>query len=182
MDIRWYLLYCKAGSEKKVCDTLTKKKIENYFPLNRVTKVYNYRVREQALFATYVFTQASEIDLNDIKRIPGVINLVHWLGEPVTINSFEINSIKNFLRNNMNVTVEKVMVRNNTPKFDSFGVENENSINNVRRVVLARLGLMMTAKVLNSGFSANEIQRAELTPVKFLSSVHNFELQLQKAH
>ena len=41
MEKQWYAVYTRPGVEKKVCEILTRKKIENYFPLNRIVGDWN---------------------------------------------------------------------------------------------------------------------------------------------
>jgi len=77
----WYAVYTRPRAEKKVADALTKKKIENFSPINKVIRQWSDRKKivYEPLFTSYVFVKVSEQELSAIKQTDGVINLVSWL-------------------------------------------------------------------------------------------------------
>ena len=79
--------------------TLSEKGIENYCPLNKVMKKWSdrHKVVLEPLFKGYVFVKPGNTKKWEIKKIPGIINFVHWLGEPAPIREEEINVIRRFL-------------------------------------------------------------------------------------
>src|SRR5262245_7538924 len=109
---KWFALYTRARSEKKVSEILTRKKIENYCPINKVVKQWSDRKKivYEPLFASYVFVRISESDITFLKRTQGVINFVYWLGKPAVIRDSEIESIKDFLSGHMNVKLERAPI------------------------------------------------------------------------
>jgi len=118
----WHVLYTKANSEKKVSDLLTRKKIKNYYPINRVVKQWNGKNKEseQPLFPSYVFVYASTEELTVIKQMDNVINFVYWLGKPAVIHETEIAVIKNFSSSYYNIAVEKISV--NLSEFNFLNI------------------------------------------------------------
>jgi len=79
----WYALYTKPRWEKKVADLLSKRKIVNYCPLNKVQKQWSDRKKIvlEPLFRSYVFVRISESRQPEIRQIDGVVNFrsTGWL-------------------------------------------------------------------------------------------------------
>lgn len=113
--LQWYAVYTKPRWEKKVADLLTKKKIENYCPLNRVQRQWSDRKKVilEPLFTSYVFVRISESNQLAIRQTDGVLNFVYWLGKPALIREEEIHAIKLFLKEHDNVKIEKVLLAEN---------------------------------------------------------------------
>ncbi len=114
-DKQWYAVYTRSRWEKKVSDLLSKKKIENYCPLNRVVRQWADRKKtvHEPLFTCYVFVCASEQEHLSIKQTDGVLNFVHWLGKPAIIKNEEIDVVKKFLNEHEDVKLEKINVNVN---------------------------------------------------------------------
>lgn len=168
MDERWYAVYTKPRWEKKVAEFLTLKNIESYCPLNKVIRQWSDRkkVLHEPLFTSYVFVHATEKLIGEIKKVDGVINLVHWLGKPAVIKDAEIDAIKSFLNEHSNVQLEKVQVRVNDPVKVSSGFlqDREGTVvavkNNTVRVALPSLGYVMYADLEKS--SVTKIPKAHV--------------------
>lgn len=151
----WYAVYTRPRWEKKVADRLTRLKFENYCPINRVVKQWSDRrkVVEEPLFTTYVFVKASESELADLKRTDGVIGLVYWLNKPARIPDREIDAIRVFLLEYINVTLHKTTINVSDRVRISSGplVAHEGEVQNIRKrtvkVSLPSLGYMMNAEV-----------------------------------
>ena len=126
---KWYVVYTKPRWEKKVAALLTEKGVENYCPLNRVTKNWSDRKKIvlEPLFKGYVFLTADITDKWDVKATNGILNFVHWLGKPAVVKEKEINIIKKFLQ-----------------EFDDIIVSNSNPLPN--DVVEVKQGLLMNFK------------------------------------
>ena len=113
--LQWFAVYTKPRWEKKVADLLTKKKIENYCPLNRVQRQWSDRKKIilEPLFTSYVFVRISESNQLAIRQTEGILNFVYWLGKPALIREEEILAIKLFLKEHDNVKIEKVLLSEN---------------------------------------------------------------------
>ena len=109
---QWLAVYTRPRWEKKVSRLLENKNIENYCPLNRVTRQWSDRRKtvQEPLFPSYVFVYASVNEYIQIKETDGVINFVYWLGKPAIIKQKEIESLKSFLNNYSSVELEKIDV------------------------------------------------------------------------
>jgi transcription antitermination factor NusG len=112
-DKKWYAVYTKPRWEKKVHELLTNRKIENYCPLNKVSRKWSDRTKtvEEPLFKSYVFVRIKEEEQAQVRLVNGVLNFVYWLGKPAVIKQSEINSIKRFLDEYENVMVEAIDIQ-----------------------------------------------------------------------
>jgi transcription antitermination factor NusG len=104
----WYAVYTKPRWEKKVAALLLEAGIENYCPINKVTRQWSDRKKVvlEPVFKGYVFVRLEESKKWDIKKIPGILNFVYWLGKPARIRNEEIDVIKKFLNEFNDVQVE----------------------------------------------------------------------------
>ncbi len=113
MKKNWYAVYTKPKAEKKVCASLSRKKIESFCPMNRVIKSGSFdrkRLMSEPLFPNYVFVYITEQEIPLIRQNSDIINFLYWLGRPVTIRENEIDNIRDFSNQYMNITLEKTQV------------------------------------------------------------------------
>jgi Transcription termination factor nusG len=66
---KWFVLYTKPRWEKKIHQLLDAKEIENYCPLNKVSKKWSDRMKivEEPLFKSYVFVKVSEEEQTKVR-------------------------------------------------------------------------------------------------------------------
>jgi transcription antitermination factor NusG len=107
--MNWYAIYTKSRCEKKVHTTLLQKGIESYCPTTIVKKQWTDRVKKikQPLFTSYLFVKITIDQQQQIRETAGVVNFVYWLGKPAQIKAVEIEAIKNFVKKNEIIFVEK---------------------------------------------------------------------------
>jgi transcription antitermination factor NusG len=105
----WFAVYTKPRWEKKVAALLDEKGIENYCPLNKVTKQWSDRrkIVLEPVFKSYVFVRVSENKKWDIKKVNGILNFVYWLGKPACIPDKEIEMTRKFLNEFSGVQIEQ---------------------------------------------------------------------------
>ncbi|MFN2439538.1 MAG: UpxY family transcription antiterminator [Chitinophagaceae bacterium] len=152
---QWYAVYTKPRWEKKVAELLTKKKIENYCPLNKVKKQWADRKKLvfEPLFTSYVFVKVSEMEHLQVRQTAGIINLVYWLGKPAVIRDVEIDIIQRFLSEHSNVQIERTKVNVNDIVRVISGplMEHEGHVvavkNKTVKIILPSLGYIMMAEV-----------------------------------
>ena len=113
--LHWYAVYTKPRWEKKVSDLLTRKKIENYCPLNKVQRQWSDRKKiiKEPLFKSYVFVHIAGDGQLPVRETDGIMNFVYWLGKPAVIRDEEIDVIKRFMNEYQNVQLEKAVVNLN---------------------------------------------------------------------
>lgn len=152
---KWFALYTRVRWEKKVSEILTRKKIENYCPINKVVKQWSDRKKivYEPLFTSYVFVRISESEITRLKQIQGVINFIYWLGKPAVIRDSEIDSIKDFLSEHVNIKLQKSPISTNDKVRVLSGplMELEGDVLTVKsrtvKVALPSLGYLMFAEV-----------------------------------
>ena len=166
----WYAVYTKINNEKRVSTLLSKKKVENYCPQNRVTQPtngYKRRLESEPLFPSFVFIYITEAEITFLKKINFVIDFVYWLGNPVVITEVEIENIKLFIQQYENIVIEKSRVnsggitriingKNNNTAF----VETDSAI----KLQLPSLGFTMVAQLtlINSDELIYQLERSKL--------------------
>ena len=154
----WYAVYTKPRWEKKVDDLLKKKNITSYCPLNRVLHQWSDRKKIvfEPLFRSYVFVYLNLSEFTTVKATDGVIQFVHWLNKPAIIKDEEIQVIKKFLNEHINVSLEivDVSVYDVVRIVNGPLMEQEGSIISVDlkkvKVYLPTLGYMMVVEVERS--------------------------------
>jgi len=104
----WYAVYTKSRCEKQVALALEAIGIEAYCPLNKQKKQWSDRTKwvEEPLFRSYVFVNIDYARQNSaVRQTRNVVNFVYWLGKPAEIQANEIEEIKAFLTDFVNVEV-----------------------------------------------------------------------------
>lgn len=151
----WYAVYTRPRCEKKVAEILTRRKIENYCPINKVVRNWNDRKKfvHEPLFSSYVFARISESEITWLKQSNGVINLVYWLGKPAVIDESEIDLMKRFLSEHVNIKLEKTPIsgQDKIQELNGSLIELEGQYLSIKnrtvKVILPSLGYMMFAEV-----------------------------------
>ena len=108
-NYHWFAVQTRPRWEKKVASSLDNKGIENYCPLNKVVRQWSDRKKVvlEPVFKSYVFVRIAEEKKWEVKKIDGILNYVYWLGKPAHIRDEEIQTIRKFLHEFNDVTVEK---------------------------------------------------------------------------
>ena len=108
-NYHWFAIQTRPRWEKKVAASLVNKGIENYCPLNKVVRQWSDRKKVvlEPVFKSYVFVRIEEDKKWEVKKIDGILNYVYWLGKPAHIRDEEIQTIRKFLHEFNDVTVEK---------------------------------------------------------------------------
>jgi transcription antitermination factor NusG len=104
----WYAVYTRPRWEKKVAASLLEAGIENYCPINKVTRQWSDRKKVvlEPVFKGYVFVKVEETKKWEVTNVSGILNYVYWLGKPAQIREEEIDMIKKFLNEFNDVQVE----------------------------------------------------------------------------
>lgn len=148
----WYIAYTRPGQEKKVTESLSRKKIECYCPLNSTTHLPLYRKKTipEVLFCSYSFVRICETEIPELRKIHGVMNLVFWLNKPFIVPDHEINLIREFLNEYKTVTLEKIGTDEKVKFPNNFLPENKDRgiyiRNNTAKAILPSIGYIMTAE------------------------------------
>ena len=151
---QWYALYTKPRWEKKVARLLDGQGIENYCPINKVTRQWSDRKKVvlEPVFKGYVFVKIGEAEKWDVKKVNGVLNYVYWLGKPAIIREEEILTIRKFLNEFTDVEVADLSLKvNSTVRVKTGVLMNYQGvlielIGNKARVKIESMGLQLSAQ------------------------------------
>ena len=141
---KWYAVYTRPRWEKKVASLLLDKGIENYCPINKVTRQWSDRKKVvlEPVFKGYVFVRLEDSKKWEVKSIHGILNYVYWLGKPAIIRDEEIDVIRKFLNEFDDVQVEAKGLVVNTEVRVKQGV-----LMNYRGIVVEVLGNRAVVKI-----------------------------------
>jgi transcription antitermination factor NusG len=92
----WYALYTRSNHEKQVSEHLARRGVENYLPLYQSVREWSdRRVRlDLPLFPGYLFVHTALRDRLPILQTPGVVRLVGSGGNPVSLETSQIESLR----------------------------------------------------------------------------------------
>ncbi len=95
-DLRWYAIYTKSRSEKKVSDRLMEKGIEAYVPMRRVMRQWSDRKRliDEPLIRSYCFVKVNNKSYFEVLNTPGAVRYIWFSGEPASIPDRQIDLLK----------------------------------------------------------------------------------------
>ncbi len=167
MNKNWYIIYSKPQFEKKIVAACNKKKIENYFPLKQVNKHSTKKERGiyEPLFLSLIFVKTTLEEMNEIRRIDGVVSMMFWQDRLATVKEEEIDAIKEFTRIYGNIQVEPSVVntddvvRNVTVPIKSVDGKVYSISCKTVKVNLPSLGFLLSAEVNNTyTFAPNELE------------------------
>lgn len=152
-NLRWYALYVRSRSEKKVSETLDAKQIENYCPIQRIERNWSDRKKIilEPLFKSYVLVRLAPKAHIPVLQTDGVIGFVTFQGKPAVIRDEEIDIVKQFLQDHEHIQVERIDVNVNDevtiihgPLMEQTGQVMEVN-NRMVKVMLPSLGFALVA-------------------------------------
>ena len=145
---QWYIVYTRDGAEQKVCEALSRRKLDSFYPTNKMTRLSYGRERsyDKPLLSRYVFVYLTSEEIHFIKSksINGVINLVYWMAKPVIVGLDDIYLLKRFFTMHDDIRVEKVKV-NPSESASVSGFLSNDTVNDIS-LYLPVLGYVMTAR------------------------------------
>jgi len=95
-EYKWYAVYTKSRSEKKVANLLSREHIEVYLPLKKSLRQWSDRKKliEEPLIRSYVFVKISEKEYYSVLNTPGVIKYVSFEGKAAPIGEWQIIALR----------------------------------------------------------------------------------------
>lgn len=102
MAKKWFALYTKSRTEKKVNQELINKGIDCYLPLEKKLKLWSDRKKwvEEPFIRSYIFVNIEEYNLQKALNTPGVVTVVRFSGKPAPIREEQIQIIQSVLSSN----------------------------------------------------------------------------------
>jgi len=91
-EYKWYAIYTKSRTEKKVACLLQREQIEFYLPLKKTLRQWSDRKKwvEEPLIRSYVFVKISEKEYYRVLNTPGVMKYVTFDGKAAPIAEWQI--------------------------------------------------------------------------------------------
>ncbi|MCK5170562.1 MAG: UpxY family transcription antiterminator [Bacteroidales bacterium] len=99
MAKKWFALYTKSRSEKKVNQELINKGIDCYLPLERRLKLWSDRKKwvEEPFIRSYIFVNIEECNLQKALNTQGVVTVIRFSGKPAPVREEQIKIIQSVL-------------------------------------------------------------------------------------
>lgn len=164
MQNNWYAVYTKQHCERKVALLLSKKRIENFCPLNykKSRSLFGKSIVLEPVFNSYVFVKTTDTEIINLgKKINGIISVLYWKGKPATIKEEEINAIKEFTSNHHDISLEKMQPHSKSDKKDDVAYVFDGQVlmikNKTMKVNLPSLGFTMVANVREQQVMGSEL-------------------------
>ena len=103
-ELKWYAIYTRPRSEKKVYKLLVEYGYNAYLPLMTTVRQWSDRKKkvQLPLIPSYVFVNEAEKNLKNILSIHGVVNVLKHLKKPAVIKDYEIENLKILLQDTDN--------------------------------------------------------------------------------
>ena len=149
---KWYVLYTKPRWEKKVASLLDIKNVEQYCPLNKVTKQWSDRKKVvlEPLFKGYIFVFIEESSKWEVAKTDGIINFVHWLGKPAVVKASDIENIRKFLNEFSNVQLTQCTTE---IKVNETVIIKQGLLMNYKGIVMEVIGKSVRLKIDELGIT-----------------------------
>jgi transcription antitermination factor NusG len=165
MQKNWYIIYTRSRAENRVSKLLTRKKIENYVPVNSKAILHSKKrkIQKEPLFQSYLFANISEDEIPLITSFRGVVNFVYWKQHPVKVANEDIMLIKEFTKNYINIEVQKIEVNiNNLAKIIDGSQRRFNGSvltikNTISKVVFPAIGFSIFAEARTENMAGIEV-------------------------
>ena len=95
----WYAAYTRANHEKRVQEQLEQSLVESFLPLYEEYRRWKDRkvCLQLPLFPGYIFVHLALRDRLKVLRIPGVVRLVGFNGDPVPLTESDIEALRTAL-------------------------------------------------------------------------------------
>jgi transcription antitermination factor NusG len=154
VEKQWFAVYTRPRWEKKVGQLLEKKGLDVYCPLTKVRRKWSdrYKIIEEPLFKSYVFTKITDDEKSRVRLTDGVVNFVYWNGKPAVIKEQEIAVIKKFLKEYQEVSAKPLDVKEGQKVRVKTGLMMDNEgvvikvVHNRVYVLLESLGYELSAQ------------------------------------
>jgi len=98
-DYKWYAVYTKSRSEKRVQLELNEKGIENFLPMQRKLRKWSDRKKwvDTPVISGYVFVRICNKQYFEVLKTEGVVAFVRFENAPAVIRDEQIDLIKRLL-------------------------------------------------------------------------------------
>jgi len=105
---KWYVAYTFPRSEKKAQSKLDAMGITSYLPMHQTLRTWSDRMKKLLvpLFPNYLFVNVSDKKRHETFAVKEIVKYISFEGKPATVDDSIIDSLKNILKEKVEVTVE----------------------------------------------------------------------------
>lgn len=105
---KWYVAYTSPKCERTAQNKLDILGVQSYLPIHEVVRDWSDRKKKLSvpLFPSYLFVHISDRKRRETFAIREIIRYVSFDGKPATVNDSTINSLRNILKERVEVNVE----------------------------------------------------------------------------
>jgi transcription antitermination factor NusG len=156
--MKWYVLYTKSRCEKKVAELLQQKGLESYCAVVSEKRIWSDRVKliDRPVLPSYVFVKLEDVQQNDVRRVPGVVNFLYEHGKIATVRQTEVAALKNFMTKYYDHGIEATQYKvGDVVEIDSKVIGKTEGVvvarkRNYVQLYIKTLGYMLSAKINNN--------------------------------
>lgn len=96
---KWFAIYVKSRSEKKVHKLLEDIDVESFLPLITRVKQWSDRKKkvEEPLFRSYLFVHIDLTDYYKVLQVPGVVKFINFENQPAPVPENQIVAIRQYV-------------------------------------------------------------------------------------
>ena len=96
---KWFAIYVKSRSEKKVFKLLEDIGIESFLPLITRVKQWSDRKKkiDEPLFRSYLFVNITQKDYYNVLNVPGVVKFITFNKQAVAVPENQIIAIREYI-------------------------------------------------------------------------------------
>ena len=153
MEKKWFVVYTRPQQELKVAGQLSAMGITNYCPTITLIKQYSDRKKKvsKPLLSSYVMVRLEENQREKVFSCSGIVRYLFFLGKPVVVPAFEIDSMQDHLSgvyNDIKITTLSVGDSHMITQGPFSGVLGKvvQSDNTKVKLELASLGMRITLR------------------------------------
>lgn len=116
-SLKWYVVYTKTLTEKKVADRLRQMEWEVYLPLFTTIRQWSDRKKklEKPLINSVVFVHCTEPDLQKLYTVPSVAGVLRQGGKAAVVKDHEIQNLRILLQQVGASELEPIALEPGTP-------------------------------------------------------------------
>ncbi|MBP1839132.1 UpxY family transcription antiterminator [Formosa algae] len=126
MEAKWYVLYTKSRSEKKVETQLQRLGVKAYCPVKTEIRVWSDRKKKVfvPLLPSMVLVKLLESERNLVFNVSGAVRYMFWEGVPVVVKDREVEILQDVeAGNDMIVSDVSVLKPGKSIELSDFGFE-----------------------------------------------------------
>ena len=110
---KWFAVYTKPRTEKKIFSELSNYGIETYLPLKKELRQWHDRKKwiEIPIISSYIFVRVNNLEYRKVFEVKNFVRYVSYNGRAAPIPDREIDAMKRAVENNLSLSVERGILK-----------------------------------------------------------------------